>query len=110
MFDREEWLARAMKSPQATATRKVFRACKRAGDPVVSVWDGEDDNPVSTETGAMEVVVSVEFSRLYLESGASILVVGGNESETDCIADWSAKDDAGLDAIETIVDSAKLKD
>lgn len=74
------------------ASRKIIRAFKKAGNPIVKVWDG-DDYITGKERDLLEAVHSVDTSYLYTESGAHVLIVAGNESEADCVCDWSTSID-----------------
>ena len=79
---------RFKKSEAVKASRKIIRAFKKAGDPIVKVWDGEE-YITGNERDLLETVHSVDYSSLYSESGGFVCVVAGNESEADCIYDWS---------------------
>lgn len=84
------------------ASRKIIRSAKRHGNPVVSVWDG-GERIKGSEREMLEAVHSVDTSRLVFESGATVLVIADNESETDCICDYSL-------SVEEIVKDANLKE
>lgn len=84
------------------AARKIIRSAKRHGNPVVSVWDGEDTIK-GNERELLEAVHSVDQCHLYTESGAWVFVVAGNESEADCIADYNV-------SLEAIIEDANLRD
>ncbi len=84
------------------AARKIIRSAKRHGDPVISVWDG-GDTITGNERELLEAVHSVDFSRLTLQSGAWVSVICGEETEADCIPDYSL-------SIEKIVDDANLRE
>ena len=89
-------------SEAVKASRKIIRSAKRHGNPVVSVWDGEDTIK-GNERELLEAVHSVDFSRLTLQSGAWVAVICGEETEADCIPDYSL-------SIENIVDDANLRE
>lgn len=84
------------------ASRKIIRSAKRHGNPVVAVWDG-GETIKGNERELLETVHGVDVSKLILESGAQVLIVGGNESEVDCVSDYHM-------SIEDIITDAKLKD
>lgn len=90
------------KNDAVKASRKIIRSAKRAGDPVVAVWDG-GENIKGNERELLEAVHSVDESVLKLESGARVWIVAGNESETDCVPDYST-------SIEGIISDANLKE
>lgn len=89
-------------SEAVKASRKVIRSAKRNGNPVVSVWNGEDEIK-GKERELLEAVHSVDQCHLYTESGAWVFVVAGNESEADCIVDYNV-------SLEAIIEDANLKD
>lgn len=84
------------------ASRKIIRSAKRHGDPVVSVWDG-GERIKGNERDLLEAVHSVDESVLILESGAKVWIVAGNESEVECVPDYSV-------SIEEIISDANLKE
>ena len=84
------------------AARKIIRSAKRNGNPVVAVNDG-GDIVKGNERTLLEAVHSVDVSRLILQSGAQVLIIGGNESEADCIADYNT-------SLEAIIEDANLRD
>lgn len=90
------------KSDAVKASRKIIRSAKRHGDPVVSVWDG-GEYIEGNERELLETVHGVDTSRLVFQSGATVLVIAGNESECDCICDYSV-------SLEAIVEDANLKE
>lgn len=69
----------------SAAIRQVIRALKAADHKLVSVFDGEEDIPVSTETEALEAITAVDEAWLYvaLPDGelSSIFFVLGNDPE-----------------------------
>lgn len=85
-------------NPAVKASRKIIRALKLAGDPVVKVYDGEE-NVKGKERDLLEAVHSVDDSTLYTQSGAFIRIIGGNESECDCVADWSMSIDETMKTV-----------
>lgn len=89
-------------SEAVKASRKIIRSAKRHGNPVVSVWDGEDTIK-GNERALLEAVHSVDFSRLQFQSGAWVAVICGEETEAECIPDYTL-------SVEMIVDDANLKD
>ncbi len=80
---------------EASIVRKIVRACKRAGNPIVRVWDGEEFNAVSTERDVMEQVFNLDECKLYTQSGGWVYFVNGNE--------WDALSDYTV-SLESIID------
>lgn len=72
---------------EAKIVRKIIRALKAAGNPVVSVFDFEEDVPVRTEREIFREVFNLDESYLRTKSGAYIWIVLGNE--WDCIIDYN---------------------
>lgn len=55
---------------EAKIVRKIVRALKAAGDPIVSVWDGEEQVEVSTEADIMAQAFNLDSLGLYTKSDA----------------------------------------
>jgi ABC-type sugar transport system substrate-binding protein len=72
---------------EATTVRKVVKALKDAGTPVVAVWDGEELVPVKNRDEVLEAVFAVDQAWLRTESGAEVFIVLGNE--WDALTDYS---------------------
>jgi hypothetical protein len=85
----DAFIDRAIKqSPiEARIIRKIVKALKEAGNPVVSVWDGEEDNPVKTKRDIMVQVFNLDQAHLYTKEGGYVFVVMGNEWDT--LSDYS---------------------
>ena len=88
---------------EAKIVRKIVRALKASGNPIVSVWDGEQDNPVKTERDILEQVFNLDMAHLYTESGAWVLVVMGNE--WDVISDYNLSLEAALKPVSDYIES-----
>jgi len=72
---------------EATTVRKVVKALKDAGTPVVNVWDGEELIPVSGQNEVLEAVFAVDCAWLRTASGAEVFIVLGNG--WDALSDYS---------------------
>ena len=72
---------------EAEIVKRLFKALAAAGNPVVNVWDGEEDNPVTTLEEVYEVVFNLDQSHLFTESGAWVFLVSGND--WDMISDYN---------------------
>lgn len=72
---------------EATTVRKVYKALKDAGNPVVRVWDGEESIPVSTRDECLEAVFAVDQAWLYTASDQMAFIVLGNG--WDALTDYS---------------------
>lgn len=83
------------------ASRKIIRAFKKAGDPIVKVWDGEE-YITGNERDLLEAVHSVDYSSLYTESDGFICIVAGNESEADCVYDWTMSIDGIMHTVNLL--------
>lgn len=99
MFDLDAFIARQIaNSPiEARLVRKVVRALKAAGSPVVSVWDGEEDCPVKSEKDVLSLVFNLDQAWLKVESGAWVFLVLGNE--WDVICDYSVSLEEPLEPV-----------
>lgn len=94
-----EWTASAVQNlpKEANLVRKVVKALKDAGTPVVNVWDGEELVPVSGEHQVLDAVFAVDMSWLRTASGAEVLIILGNE--WDAVSDYSESLEAALDPV-----------
>jgi hypothetical protein len=72
---------------EATTVRKVVKALKDAGSPVVAVWDGEERVPVSNRDEVLEAVFAVDEAFLYTASGSWVRIILGNE--WDALSDYT---------------------
>lgn len=62
--------------------RKVVKALKDAGKPVVIVHDGEEDTPVTTLRSIQEQVFNLDDAWLVTEDGSWVRLVLGNGWDT----------------------------
>lgn len=62
---------------EAKIIRKVIRALKAAGDPIVSVWDGEEQVEVRTEADILEQAFNLDELGLYTKSDGWVGIVMG---------------------------------
>lgn len=72
---------------EAKILRKIIRALKKAGTPVVSVFDGAEYVDVETERQVFEQVFNLDESFLYTADGSWVRFTMGNEQ--DCITDYT---------------------
>jgi len=95
----DAFIADSMKhnKEEASIIRKLFTACKAAGDPIVSVWDGEDDNPVSTLKSINTQAFNLDQCHLYTKSGGWVFIVMGNG--WDAISDYTTSLDPIIDPV-----------
>lgn len=59
--------------------RKIYRAFKAAGNPIVNIWDHEQDNPIASEGEFMAVVFNLDECFMHPKNGGHIFFVNGNE-------------------------------
>lgn len=104
-FDFQQFIADNIKANPAEATivRKVVRALKAAGTPVVNVWDGEENNPVRTEKDVLEQVFNLDQAWLKTADGAWVFIVLGNE--WDALTDYSVSLEAALKPVNEYLES-----
>lgn len=62
--------------------KKIVKALAKAGNPVVSVWDGEEDNKVSGLREIQVQVFNLDSCHLYTESDGWVFLVLGNGWDT----------------------------
>ncbi|AVJ51044.1 hypothetical protein PBI_PAJAZA_53 [Microbacterium phage Pajaza] len=69
---------------EATLVRKVIRALKAAGNPVVKVDDGEELIKTSTEKEILEAAFSVDEARLCTKNGSWVFLTLGEGWDVIC--------------------------
>ena len=76
-----EFIAKQIASSpiEAKIIKRIYEALKAAGNPIVSVWDGEDDNEVSTLEEVYTQVFNLDSAHLYAQRGGYVYVVMGQE-------------------------------
>lgn len=72
---------------EATVVRKLVRALKTAGDPVVEIFDTEEYNAVKTERDILVQVFNLDESYVITKSGGWVRLVMGQDY--DMIADYT---------------------
>jgi hypothetical protein len=60
---------------------KIVKSLRDAGNPVVSVWNGEENIPATTNKAISEEVFSVDECHLYTKDDSWIFLVCGNDWE-----------------------------
>lgn len=85
---------------EATHLRKAYKEMKKAGNPITSVYDGEEELPVRTMAEMLEVIYSVDECWLKGEKGGYIYIVLGNDWD-EVIADYTTgpKISAAMDSV-----------
>lgn len=83
--------------------RRIIRAVRAAGDPIVSVWDGEEDTPATLERDILAAVGQLDHAHLYTQSGAWAFIVCGNG--VDILTDYTMDLDAALTPVFTYIDA-----
>lgn len=99
MEDLKEFIARQIEQNpiEAKIVKKVFKAMAKAGNPVVSVWDGEEDHPATTLEEVNTYVFNLDQAHLYTKSGAWVFLVLGNEWDT--ISDYNVSLEEALQPV-----------
>ena len=93
-FASHEQTQMAYHPTEAKIVRRIIRALKKAGTPVVTIWDGEETTSVRTEREAMATVFNLDWAALLTETGSYVLVHIGNAWE--CITDYTLDLEAAL--------------
>jgi hypothetical protein len=74
----------AARPVEATIVRKVIRALKAAGDPVVKVNDGYDEVETSTEKGILSEVFNLDEATLITHDGSFVFLTMGEGYDLIC--------------------------
>jgi hypothetical protein len=93
------FVAKAIKdSPiEAKIVRKVCKALKDSGNPVVSVFDGDDTTPVESTQDVLALVFNLDEAWLTTKTGAQVFLTMGQDWDTVC--DYSLSLEAALEPI-----------
>lgn len=78
--------------------RKVIRALKAAGTPVVAIWDAEEMSYATLERDLMELVFNLDEAWLMAKGGGWVRITLGNE--WDAITDYTLNLEAALAEVE----------
>lgn len=92
----------AARPVEATLIRKVYRALKAAGNPVVNVWDGEENNPIASERDLLEQAFNLDELTLYTQSGAFVFIVMGQGAEG--LTDYNVSLEDALEPVSEWID------
>lgn len=79
---------------EADILSRIVNALKRAGNPVVSLWDGEESSPVASTGDVVHLAYNLDEFHLYTKSGAWVYFIMGQDY--DGIADYSMSLDEAL--------------
>ncbi|AVR56145.1 hypothetical protein PBI_BEEBEE8_60 [Microbacterium phage BeeBee8] len=98
-FDFKKFIDEAIAaSPvEAKLTRKVYRALRAAGNPVVKVWDSVEFTSVKNEREMLEQAFNLDIAWLYTENDDWVMLVRGNE--WDLISDYTVAAEPDLQSV-----------
>lgn len=99
-----EYIARAKEqSPiEAKIVHKIWAALRDAGNPIVSVYDGEETTKATTRTEVDRLVFNLDECYLNTKSGGWVRIVMGNE--WDCLIDYTVSLEAALQGVNDYID------
>ena len=72
---------------EARIISRIVDVLGEAGDPVVRVWDSEEESPVSSVGDVVHLAYNLDELWLYTQSGAVIFLVMGQD--WDILTDYS---------------------
>ena len=100
----DEYIARqiAARPVEATLVRKIVRALKAAGTPVVKGYDGEEFEKLTTEKSVLDFAFNLDEFRLYTADGAWVFVVMGQGAEG--LTDYSLDLEDALEPLSDWID------
>lgn len=87
---------------EAKIIRKVVRALKANGTPVIAVGDGYDEEKATTEQEIFEQVFNLDISWLMCNDGNWVMIVLGNE--WDVISDYTLGIEDAMKPIDEYID------
>lgn len=92
----------AKRPTEVTILSRIVNALKNAGDPVVKVWDGEEESPVLTTGDVMHLAFNLDELHLYTKSGAFVFLVMGQDY--DMLTDYSVSLEEALTPVNNWID------
>lgn len=87
---------------EAKIVRRVVRAMKKAGTPVVSVWDGTETIAATSEGDILDLVFNLDLAYLETASNSWVMIVLGNE--WDAISDYTLDLEGALAPVEAWIE------
>lgn len=87
---------------EATLVRKIVRALKAAGDPIVKIYDGEEFVKVKTEQDVLNEAFNLDGLRLHTASGSWVYLVMGQGVEA--LADYTIDLEEALEPVSVWID------
>lgn len=82
--------------------RRVVRAMREAGTPVVSVWDGEERTAATREQDILDLVFNLDIAYLETASGSWVMIMLGHE--WDALADYAVSLEDALAPVEAWIE------
>lgn len=94
-----DWAKRAVarRPIEARIVRKVVKALKDAGDPVVQVYDTEEYVDVKTKDEVLNEVFNLDEAYLITKSGGWVRLIMGQDWDTVC--DYTMSLDEALEPV-----------
>jgi hypothetical protein len=100
----QKFIDDAMKALPAETrmVNKVYESLKKAGKPIVKVWDTEEWTQVSTLRELQEIVFNLDECFLYTADNSWVRIVLGNE--WDCVVDYTVDLEEALEPVNSLYD------
>lgn len=101
MVDLEAFIAEQLRTHpiEARIVARIVSALRQAGDPVTSIWDGEEWSAVTTLADVNCVVFNLDECQLVTKSGSWVRLVNGEE--WDMLCDYSVDLEQALADVNT---------
>ena len=93
----------AKRQVEATILSRIYNALKRAGNPVVSLWDGEESSPVDSVGDVVHLAYNLDEFHLYTKSGAFVYFIMGQDY--DGLTDYSVSLEDALQPVNDWMDA-----
>lgn len=82
---------------------RVINALRASGNPVIAVYDTEDETPAHTNEEIAELVFDLDEAYLITQSGAWVFMVNGNEWDT--ISDYNVSLEEALKPVNDWIEA-----
>lgn len=88
---------------EAKIVRRVIRALKKAGTPVVAIWDSEEMAYADGERKLMDLIFDLDEAWLMAKGGGWVRITIGND--WDALTDYTLNLEAALAEVNAWIDS-----
>lgn len=97
----------ARRQREARILSRIVKALREAGNPVVSLWDGEESSPVDSVGDVVHLAYNLDEFHLYTKSGGWVYFIMGNQ--WDGICDYTVSLEEALKPVHEWIEKQERK-